>query len=131
MCKRFDLSGKVAVVTGASRGIGARLAQALDEAGCRVALVARTTEGLEQVASTMANDPIVVTADVGDPEVPARVVAEGGHVRVVLEDAPFDSPHGNVEWVEAAAQAIDTAGAALASADDLRGVLAAAEMGDA
>jgi NAD(P)-dependent dehydrogenase (short-subunit alcohol dehydrogenase family) len=87
----FDLTGRVAIVTGASRGIGERLARALDEAGCRVALVARSTDALEAVAATMANDPIVITADIGVAEEPGRVVAEveaaAGRVDIVVNNA--------------------------------------------
>lgn len=59
-----------------------------------------------------------------------RVVAEGGHVRVGLEDAPFGSARSNQEWVEAAVGAIDTAGGVLATAQDVRELLSAVEMGD-
>lgn len=44
-----DLSGKLALVTGASRGIGAATAEALGKAGAHVILVARSTAGLEEV----------------------------------------------------------------------------------
>ena len=59
-----------------------------------------------------------------------RVVVEGGHVRVGLEDAPFGSQRSNLEWVEEAARRIDNAGGELAKPDDVRGVLQAVEMGD-
>jgi uncharacterized protein (DUF849 family) len=59
-----------------------------------------------------------------------RVVMEGGHVRVGLEDAPFDSERSNLQWVEAAVKAIDNSGGELASAADVRAVLQALEMGD-
>jgi uncharacterized protein (DUF849 family) len=64
------------------------------------------------------------------PMIP-RIVAEGGHVRVGLEDAPFGSGRSNLEWVEAAVSAIDIAGGTLAGAEDVRSVLKAVEMGDA
>jgi NAD(P)-dependent dehydrogenase (short-subunit alcohol dehydrogenase family) len=87
----FDLTGRVAIVTGASRGIGARLAQALDEAGCRVALVARTKDALEGVAASMTNDPLVIAGDIGDADVPGAVVAEveeaAGRVDIVINNA--------------------------------------------
>jgi 3-keto-5-aminohexanoate cleavage enzyme len=63
------------------------------------------------------------------PMIP-RTVAEGGHVRVGLEDAPFGSERTNVQWVEAAAQAIDNSGGDLATAAEVRAVLHALEMGD-
>jgi 3-keto-5-aminohexanoate cleavage enzyme len=53
------------------------------------------------------------------------VVAQGGHVRVGLEDAPLDSRASNLQMVEAAANAIQKAGGAPASAADVRQALAA------
>jgi NAD(P)-dependent dehydrogenase (short-subunit alcohol dehydrogenase family) len=47
----LDLSGRVAVITGASRGIGAAVAQAFAGAGARVVLASRKLEGLEAVAA--------------------------------------------------------------------------------
>jgi len=64
------------------------------------------------------------------PMIP-RAVMEGGHVRVGLEDAPFDSERSNLQWVEAAVKAIDNSGGELATAADVRAVLQALEMGDA
>jgi len=58
------------------------------------------------------------------PLVPAAVEA-GGHVRVGLEDAPFGSPLGNLDWVARAGDAIAAAGGALASAAEVRAALAA------
>lgn len=70
------LADRYALVTGASRGIGAATARALDAAGARVALVARGQAGLERTAADMAHAPILVTADLADPAGPERVAAE-------------------------------------------------------
>jgi NAD(P)-dependent dehydrogenase (short-subunit alcohol dehydrogenase family) len=59
------LAGRTAIVTGASRGIGAAIAAALDAAGARLALVARSEQDLAEVAGNLANDPVTVAADLG------------------------------------------------------------------
>ena len=56
----FDLSGKVAVVTGASRGIGESSARVLDASGAQVVLTGRTVSDLERVAADLANSPMVI-----------------------------------------------------------------------
>jgi len=58
-----DFTGKRAVVTGASRGIGEAIVRQLDRGGARVALVARSTDRLEAIAADLVNDPLVVPAD--------------------------------------------------------------------
>ena len=59
------------------------------------------------------------------PLIPAAV-AQGGHVRVGLEDAPLGTDVPNVMWVEQAAAAIENAGARLATATEIRRTLAQA-----
>jgi NADP-dependent 3-hydroxy acid dehydrogenase YdfG len=61
-----SLSGKTAVVTGASRGIGAGIAEALGREGVRVALVARSEAKLKEHAARIKGS-IPVTCDVSDP----------------------------------------------------------------
>ncbi|MER7756810.1 SDR family NAD(P)-dependent oxidoreductase [Kitasatospora sp. NPDC097643] len=57
----------VALVTGASGGLGRELALALDAAGCRVAVHYNSARaGAEEVAAKLVNDHVVVTGDVGD-----------------------------------------------------------------
>lgn len=72
----FSMQDRTALVTGASRGIGAAIAAALDRAGARVALVARTCNALTEVAAGLSHDPVVIAADLADPAEPARVAAE-------------------------------------------------------
>jgi len=50
----LQLAGKVAIITGASRGIGRAIAQTLATEGMRVVLVARSRERLDQVAAACA-----------------------------------------------------------------------------
>ncbi|HEX6515150.1 MAG TPA: SDR family NAD(P)-dependent oxidoreductase [Nocardioidaceae bacterium] len=59
-------AGRVALVTGASRGIGAATAGMLSEVGFRVVLLARRRAALEKVAAGLAGESLVVTADVTD-----------------------------------------------------------------
>lgn len=83
----FDLSGRTALVTGASRGIGAATARALDRAGARVVLVARTAAALEAVAAELANDPVTVVADLAADGSARRVADAAGPVDVLVNNA--------------------------------------------
>jgi NAD(P)-dependent dehydrogenase (short-subunit alcohol dehydrogenase family) len=73
------LEGRTALVTGASRGIGAAAARALDQAGARVALVARDAGRLEATAGALGGSPLVVTADLRESLAPARIAADVLH----------------------------------------------------
>ena len=64
----FDFSNKRAVVTGASRGIGEAIVRQLDAGGARVALVARSADKLERIASELTNDPIVIACDLSEAD---------------------------------------------------------------
>lgn len=86
------LADRTAIVTGAGRGIGAAIARALDAAGARVALVARSTGELQETATGLANDPVVVTADLGTPDGPATAIEEAvagldGRLDVLVNNA--------------------------------------------
>jgi NADP-dependent 3-hydroxy acid dehydrogenase YdfG len=63
----FRLDGRVAIVTGASSGLGARFARVLDGAGAKVVLVARRLERLEELASDL-RDALPVRCDLSRPE---------------------------------------------------------------
>jgi NAD(P)-dependent dehydrogenase (short-subunit alcohol dehydrogenase family) len=72
------LSGKVALVTGASRGIGAATARAFADAGAAVALAARDTSALAGVANAIqgaGGRALAIATDVSDPAAMARLVA--------------------------------------------------------
>jgi 3-oxoacyl-[acyl-carrier protein] reductase len=86
------LDGRTAIVTGASRGIGAATASALDAAGARVALVARSADQLDTLAAKLANEPVVIPADLGTAEGPraaatTALAAFGGRLDVLVNNA--------------------------------------------
>jgi NAD(P)-dependent dehydrogenase (short-subunit alcohol dehydrogenase family) len=75
----FDLSGKVAVVTGGNTGLGEAFARALAEVGANVALAARTRERSEEVAAEIkasGGEAIAVALDVKEPDQVARMLGE-------------------------------------------------------
>lgn len=85
------MDGKVAVVTGASRGIGEASARALDGAGARVVLTGRTTDDLERVAADLQHDPVVLTADLAPAgagtDLARRILGEVDGVDVLVNNA--------------------------------------------
>jgi len=62
----FDLSGKVALVTGGSRGLGLQMAEALGEMGARVAITARKQAELDQAAAQLGKQGVEVLTVAGD-----------------------------------------------------------------
>ncbi|WKW11331.1 SDR family NAD(P)-dependent oxidoreductase [Pseudogemmatithrix spongiicola] len=71
----LPLAGRTALVTGASRGIGAAVARALASAGARVALVSRSQAALEAVAATLPHAPVVIADDLLQPIAATTVAA--------------------------------------------------------
>lgn len=102
------LAGRVAVVTGATSGIGAATAQRLVADGAAVALVGRREERLDELAVFLADDGVIpIAADIADPDAVARVAdtvrAKFGRVDLVVANAgamlaaPFETADVD-EW---------------------------------
>jgi NAD(P)-dependent dehydrogenase (short-subunit alcohol dehydrogenase family) len=68
------LDGKIALVTGASKGIGLAIAKAYAEAGARVMLSSRKQEALEKAAAGIDGETAVFAANAGDPDQAAACV---------------------------------------------------------
>jgi NAD(P)-dependent dehydrogenase (short-subunit alcohol dehydrogenase family) len=91
----LPLLGKVAVVTGASRGIGRAIARRLSDAGADLALLARNRAALDEVAEEIlargGKSTLPVPADVSDPsaivDAAARVHAELGAIDILVNNA--------------------------------------------
>jgi NAD(P)-dependent dehydrogenase (short-subunit alcohol dehydrogenase family) len=99
----FDLTGKAAIVTGASSGLGETFAEALSSAGAKVALAARRVDKLENVAARIKKRggmALVISCDVGKPEQVRAMVAQAwkklGRVDILVNNAGVVADAGSV-----------------------------------
>jgi NAD(P)-dependent dehydrogenase (short-subunit alcohol dehydrogenase family) len=94
----IDLSGKVALVTGASKGIGAAIARVYAEQGAKVMLCSRKQEALEATAATIDGETAVFAGNVGNPEDAHACVAttiEGfGGLDILVNNAAANPYYG-------------------------------------
>ena len=104
----FDLSGRVALVTGASRGLGARFAQVLAEAGAAVVLVARRADRLAALAERIAlagGKALAIAADVRERAAIGHAFAAAeaafGPVDILINNAGVTHADRAVEISEA------------------------------
>lgn len=106
------LDGHVALVTGASRGIGRGIAAALAREGCKLAVCARGREGLEEAAAALRDsgaDVCAIARDVAEPDAAAHIVdaavAAYGTLNILVNNVggnnrtPFPQ-QSDAEWEE-------------------------------
>jgi NAD(P)-dependent dehydrogenase (short-subunit alcohol dehydrogenase family) len=90
----FDLSGRVAIVTGGSRGLGMQIAEALGEMGAKLALTARKKNELDEAVAHLAKLGVEASAwvcDIGKreqiPPVAEAILARYGKVDILVNNA--------------------------------------------
>ena len=79
----FDLTGRTALVTGASGGIGGSIAKALHEAGAKLAISGTRQDALEALAGELGGEVQILPCDLADPAATAALA--GGNVRELLD----------------------------------------------
>src|SRR6516162_1536795 len=96
--KRFE--GKVAIITGASTGLGPVMAKMMADEGAKLVLAARRAELVEEVAQGIGADAIALKADVTDEDDVARMVDAAmqrwGQVDVMMSNAAVP---GTDKWI--------------------------------
>jgi 3-oxoacyl-[acyl-carrier protein] reductase len=89
----FALDGKVALVTGATGGIGAEIARVLHRQGARVALSGTRREVLEALAGELGDGALVAPANLSDPAAPQALVEQVeaglGRLDILVNNAGF------------------------------------------
>ncbi len=106
----LQLAGKVALVTGASAGLGRAIATALAAEGCRLALLARRRALLDEVAASLpaSATPLVVVEDITAPGAAERtrdaVLGHFGHCDILVNNAGGSRPQADLGpdevWME-------------------------------
>ncbi len=103
MSEQFDLSGKVAVVTGASRGIGRSIAETFADAGAKVVLASRKQEALDEVAESIRSTggiAVAIAAHNGDKAALNALVSETikrfGKLDILVNNAATNPHFGSI-----------------------------------
>ena len=92
--KLMDLTGRVAIVTGGSRGLGLQIAEALGEMGAKLAITARKAGELDEARAhltALGFDVMTIASDMGKPETPQSIVdavmARHGVIDILVNNA--------------------------------------------
>jgi NAD(P)-dependent dehydrogenase (short-subunit alcohol dehydrogenase family) len=100
----FDLTGKVAIVTGSSRGIGRAIAETFAEAGARVVISSRNQERCDETVAAIratGGEAIAVTARISDKaqleNLVARTKEQWGHIDILVCNAAINPHYGSLE----------------------------------
>lgn len=97
----FDLSGKLALVTGGGRGIGLAIARGLAECGARVIIAGRNAETLEQARTELGGAASTAVVDVADESsviaLRDSVMAQGGRLDILVNNAGIDPHYASME----------------------------------
>lgn len=103
LSEKFNLKGKVALVTGASKGIGASMAEVFAEAGAKVIVSSRKQEALDEVANELKSkggEAVGIACNVGDVvqirQLAEKAVAMFGGVDIIVNNAATNPVFGAV-----------------------------------
>ena len=103
---RIDLTDRVALVTGASRGIGLAAAAALSAAGAKVMLSSRKQDALDRAAAGIGGEVATFAANAGDPEAATAcvgaAVARWGRLDILVNNAATNPHFGSLVDIDVA-----------------------------
>ena len=104
---KFDLKGKVAIVTGSSKGIGKAIALGLAESGAKVVISSRKQESVDVVVeefSAMGLEAIGIQCHIGDPKergaLVAKTIEKYGGIDILVNNAAINPYYGPLEGSE-------------------------------
>lgn len=105
--KLFDLTGKIAIVTGASKGIGEAIARGLAEYGAAVVVSSRKQPAVDEVAAAFKADGLeasAIAANMGNIEdiqnLYEKTVASYGGVDIIVNNAAANPAYGPIQTIE-------------------------------
>ncbi|MFT4535036.1 MAG: dehydrogenase/reductase SDR family protein 4 [Saprospiraceae bacterium] len=105
--KRFDLEGKVAIVTGASKGIGESIARGLAEHGAKVVLCSRNQDAVDAVAESFISDGLEamgVSCNVGEKDqlenLVTKTISKYGGIDIIVNNAATNPVFGKLTDVD-------------------------------